>query len=92
MNIAWDEQKNLKNKKKHDIWFEDAQRIFDDPNHRVFSDSDHSKNNEDRFLVIGLTESRVLVVSYAEYEDDNLIRIISARKASKKEENFYYER
>lgn len=92
MEITWDEAKNLKNRKKHKVWFEDAQRVFDDPNHRVFFDDKSSTVDEERFLVIGFTDTRVLIVSYAEYVNENMIRIISARKANKKEENYYYER
>ena len=92
VRIIWDEHKNRKNKKKHGIWFEDAQRVFDDPNHKVFFDSDHSAESEDRFIIIGMTDTKILVISYAEYDADDLVKIISARKAEPKEENFYYER
>ena len=87
----WDEQKNESNRKKHGIWFEEAQQVFDDPRGLVFFDEDHSKL-EDRFILLGISGSaRVLVVVFYEKEDDDIIRIISARKATKKEIKRYEE-
>jgi uncharacterized protein len=85
VNFDWDEHKNTSNRKKHGIWFEEAQQVFDDPSALMFYDEDHSKQ-EDRFILLGLSgSSRVLVVVYCERTKGKLIRIISARKATKKE-------
>ncbi len=67
---------------EHKIWFEEAQQVFD-------HDTDHS-DEEDRFLLLDLSAStRLLVVVYCERDEGNLLRIISARKATKKEAKRY---
>jgi uncharacterized DUF497 family protein len=91
MKFEWDEDKNKKNRKKHGIWFEEAQQIFDDVNAIEFFDSNHS-NDEDRFIMLGMSaSSRILVVIFCERNIGNVIRIISARKATKKERKRYEE-
>jgi uncharacterized DUF497 family protein len=88
LEFDWDESKNRANRKKHDIWFEEAQTVFDDVHGRLFLDSEHSDDNEDRFVLIGYSSShRLLIVIHCEY--DSVIRIISARKPTKKERAFY---
>ena len=90
LEFDWDEKKNKTNRKKHGVWFEEAQTVFDDLRGRLFMDSEHS-DNEDRFVMIGYSStSRLLVVVHCEY--DSVIRIISARKATKKERVFYEKR
>ncbi|MBK9294191.1 MAG: BrnT family toxin [Oligoflexia bacterium] len=85
IDFEWDELKNQANRKKHGVWFEEAQQVFDDANAIMFFDKDHSKD-EDRFILLGLSASvRVLVVVYCEKYKGKLVRIISARKATKKE-------
>lgn len=92
LRFEWDETKNQINRSKHGIWFEEAQSVFDDPGGRVFLDSDHSDDDEDRFVIVGLSSTaRLLVVVHCYRESDSVIRIISARKATKKEEEFYEE-
>ncbi len=89
IELEWDEQKNEKNRKKHGIWFEEATQVFDDPKGLVFFDSDHSES-EDRFILLGMSGSaRLLVVIYCERRSNKLIRVISARKATKKEAKRY---
>jgi hypothetical protein len=91
LRFEWDERKNRRNRTKHGVWFEEAQSVFDDPNARLFADPEHSKE-EDRFILIGLSsETRPLVVVHCYRESDSMIRIISARKATKKEVRFYEE-
>ncbi|MBI1820151.1 MAG: BrnT family toxin [Nitrospirae bacterium] len=91
IEFEWDERKNESNRKKHRIWFEEAQQVFDDPNGLVFYDEDHS-NHEDRFLLLGLSGSaRVLVIVFCERNKREIVRIISARKATKKEIKSYEE-
>ncbi len=87
----WDDRKNERNREKHAISFEEAQTVFFDDNAVEFYDPDHSAT-EDRFLMLGLSyKLRILVVSYT-VRNDTEIRIISARKAVKKEKEAYRER
>ena len=89
IEFDWDEPKNKANRKKHGIWFEEAQSIFDDVYGRLFLDSEHS-DDEDRFVLIGYNSSRkLLVVIHCHRESDSVIRIVSARKATKRERVFY---
>lgn len=65
--------------------------MFFDEDARVITDPDHSIS-EDRFIIIGLSHrAKVLVVVHCYRDDDSIIRIISARKATKKEDNQYWE-
>lgn len=89
LRFEWDETKNRSNRTKHGVWFEEAQSAFDDPDARVFADVDHSET-EDRFLLLGMSSTaRVLVVVHCYRESDAVIRIISARKATRKETKAY---
>jgi uncharacterized DUF497 family protein len=73
------------------VWFEEAQSTFQDPNARLFHDPEYSEK-EDRFILIGVSSTaRPLVVVHCYMESDSVIRIISARKATKKEFMFYEE-
>jgi len=90
ISFTWDQNKAESNVKKHKISFEEAQAVFSDPNARMIFDPDHS-NDEDRFILLGLSSVlRILVVSHCYREDDRSIRIISARKANKYEQNKYW--
>ena len=89
LRFSWDNRKNKINQKKHGISFEEAQTVFFDENAIEFFDPDHSES-EDRFLMLGLSyRLRILVVCYCLRESDSEIRIISARKATKKEQKVY---
>lgn len=91
LEFEWDERKNQSNRRKHGIWFEEAQQVFDDAHAFVFLDREHSKD-EDRFIILGFSASnRILVVVYCERPRGTRIRIISARKATKKEIQSYEE-
>lgn len=91
LRFEWDEGKNKRNRSKHGIWFEEAQTVFDDPESRVFLDPEHF-DEEDRFLIIGVSSAaRILIVVHCYRESDSVIRIISARKATRKEIKFYEE-
>jgi uncharacterized protein len=73
------------------VWCEEAQSVFRDPNARLFHDPEHSEE-EDRFILIGVSATaRPVVVVHCYRESDSVIRIISARKATKKEVRFYEE-
>jgi len=87
--FSWDEDKEIANEKKHGISFREAASVFRDPNILIKRDVDHSYN-EDRFIIIGLSEKpRLLVVCHCYRESDTIIRIISARKATANESAEY---
>ncbi len=89
LRFSWDNRKNKTNKKKHSVSFEEAQSILFDENAMEFFDPDHSKT-ENRFLLLGLSyRLRILLVCYCLRESENMIRIIYARKATKKEQKEY---
>jgi uncharacterized DUF497 family protein len=89
MKIIWDENKNQENIKKHKISFEEAETVFYDPNARTIHDPEHS-NEEDRFVILGLSKSlNLLVVCHCYRENDEIIRIITAREATKNESKAY---
>lgn len=88
IRFEWDENKNQANIKKHGISFERAKEVFYDDNALLFDDPEHSAY-EDRFLIIGNDESsRTCIVSHC-YRDDDVIRVISARKATTREKQIY---
>ena len=92
IRFDWDERKNKSNRAKHGVWFEDAQSAFDDPHARVFYDPEHSEE-EDRLILLGMSlTGRLLVVVHCYREADSLVRIISAREATKREARYYEER
>ena len=87
LNFEWDIKKAERNIERHGISFKEASTIFSDPLSDFFYDPDHS-DDEDRFLAIGLSEfGNILVVVFTEKND--IIRIISARKVTKKEQKHY---
>ncbi|NIM11571.1 MAG: BrnT family toxin [Candidatus Aminicenantes bacterium] len=91
IRFTWDARKDKANQKKHGISFSEAKTVLNDANARLIYDPDHSLE-EERFIMMGLSISfRLLVVVHCYNEDNNLIRIISARKASKKERKQYEE-
>lgn len=91
IKFIWDEQKNKSNKRKHGIPFEEAQTVFYDENAIEFFDPEHS-TNEDRFLMLGLSvKLRVLVVCHCVRNRGTILRIISARRATRKESKIYWE-
>ena len=87
--FTWDEKKNRENRRKHGVSFEEASTAFYDRNARLIHDSSHSED-EDRFILLGLsTPLRLLVVCHCYRQTDYEIRIISARKANRKEAKQY---
>ena len=89
MWFEWDEEKNRGNFKKHGLWFEEAQTIWTDCYSQEFFDK-NSSDYEERFLKIGCsTKGKVLLVVFCELGSGETIRLISARKATKKEERVY---
>ena len=91
IKFSWDEHKAGQNVKKHKVSFQEALTVFYDENAIEYFDPEHSKS-EDRFLILGLSgHFRIIVVSYCVQQKDSQIRIISARKATKKEGEIYIE-
>jgi len=89
IKFEWDPRKGSANQRKHGISFEEAQSVFFDENAAQFYDEHHSEH-EDRFIMLGLSiHSRILVVCHCERESGNVIRIISARKATRSERKYY---
>jgi uncharacterized protein len=88
----WDRNKSIANQKKHGISFEEAQTVFVDENALLIHDPDHSEK-EDRFILLGMSARlRILVVCHCYQQDDEQVRIISARKAARSEQNKYWKR
>ena len=91
MKFEWDENKNRINQNKHGVSFEEVQTVFEDEYAVLFDDPDHSEL-EERFLIIGESNVKgICIVSHCYREADEKIRIISARKATRTEQSFYYE-
>ena len=89
IKFEWNSVKAATNKRKHGVSFEKAQSVFYDEYAIQFFDSDNS-DNEDRFLLLGSSiQSRVLLICHCERESGDVIRIISARKATAKERKLY---
>ena len=88
--FEWDENKNIKNIEKHSISFTESATVFKDILSLSYIDPDHSED-EERFVIIGLSEkNNLLVVAYTERNDN--IRLISARIATKFERQDYEQR
>lgn len=91
ISFEWDELKNRENYKKHGLVFEEAATAFGDENARIIADPDHS-DNEDRFILVGLTRSmNLVVVCHCYRRHGQVIRLISARLANKWEKAVYRE-
>ncbi len=89
MTFDWDEDKATRNLTKHGVGFDEAMSAFDDPLFIDFFDPEHSED-EHRYIRVGSSErGRVLVVSYT--ERNGVIRLISARSATKRERQTYEE-
>lgn len=90
VRIEWDSSKATGNLRKHGISFDEASTVFDDPFAVIFPDEDHSIV-EVRELIIGHSvQNQLLIVSFTEREPD-IVRIISARLATRKETRDYEE-
>ena len=87
ISVEWDASKNATNIRKHHIDFADAALVFSDANRVELYDVTHS-NSEDRYIAIGMVND-VLFVVYT--ERGKSIRIISARRATPSEKEYYYE-
>ena len=91
ISFKWDQNKNRENIKKHKVSFEEAKTVFYDESARLISDPEHSMD-EERFILLGISAKlQLLIVVHTYKENDEVIRIISARKATKSESKYYYE-
>ena len=92
LSFEWDSMKAASNAAKHDVSFEEAKTVFYDDDALVIPDPDHSMD-EERFIIIGRSaKPRILVVVHCFRKTGASIRIISARRAGKKEHNHYLEK
>lgn len=94
VRFSWDINKNVQNIKKHKVSFEEASTVFDDENGILINDPDHSID-EERFILIGFSaRANMLIVCHCYIEadgEDDIVRIISARKPTKSESKVYLE-
>ena len=89
LRFEWDDRKAAADLRKHGVGFDEAKSIFVDENAKLIDDPDHSEV-EDRFVILGLSCAlRLLLVCHCYRSDGNVIRVISARKASAKESKSY---
>ena len=89
ITFEWDETKAAANLRKHQVSFKEAQSIFFDEFGVQFFDDDHS-SGKDRFLMLGMSSgAKLLIVCHCERDQGATVRIISARKATKRESAFY---
>ena len=92
IQFEWNERKNAGNRRKHGVSFEEARTAFFDDNAILIPDSEHSES-EERFLLLGLSGSlRILVVCHCYRRSNEVIRLISARKANSDERQQYESR
>jgi len=91
IRFEWDENKNIINQQKHNVSFEEARTVFFDDEAKVIDDPEHSKE-EERFIILGLSsKANLLIVCHCYRASETVIRIISARKATKTETKFYHD-
>ncbi len=89
LSFEWDPRKASLNLRKHGVSFEEAVTVFADERARLMDDPDHSAE-EERFLLMGLSAGlRLLVVAHSYRSRDSVIRLISARKATRPERRHY---
>ncbi len=89
MTFEWDGAKSTANARAHGVSFDEASSVFADEQALLIGDPDHS-DDEDRFVLLGLSSRlRTLVVCHCYRQDDDVVRIISARKANRREVEQY---
>jgi len=92
LRFDWDPKKDAANQRKHGVSFDEAITVFSDERALLLDDPDHSED-EERFVLLGLSANlRTLVVCHCYREAESVIRLISARKASRKERSEYSRR
>lgn len=89
IRFEWDENKNQLNQRKHGVSFEEAKTVFYDEEALIRDDPEHSEE-EERFIMLGLSnKANLLIVCHCYRASETVIRIISARKATKTESKYY---
>ena len=89
LRFEWDQRKAMVNAKKHRVSFEEARSVFFDERARLIDDPEHSAD-EERYILLGLSSSlRLLLVCHCYRTAGNVIRIVSARKATARESKSY---
>lgn len=89
LRFEWDERKNRLNRRRHGVTFEEAKTAFADENGLLIDDPEHSAA-EERFILLGLSaDPRLLVVCHCYRHDGDVIRIVSARRANRRERGIY---
>jgi uncharacterized protein len=89
LRFEWDERKAGANARKHGVTFDEARTVFFDERARLIDDPDHSEG-EERFILLGLSSAlRMLLVCHCYRSAGNIIRIVSARKATARESKAY---
>ena len=89
IQFDWDQKKAAENVKKHGVTFEEARTVFFDERAKLIDDPDHSED-EDRFVLLGVSNTlKVILVCHCYRQEGSVIRIISARKASRHETKQY---
>ena len=92
IKFEWDELKNIKSRRKHDVDFIEALSVFYDEDALLISDPSHSEF-EERFILLGMSSlANLLIVCHCYKSNDEIVRIISARKATENEAKQYAER
>jgi hypothetical protein len=92
LRVEWDPRKAAANQRKHGVSFAEAWSVFLDEDAILIADPEHSES-EDRFILLGLSaEWRLLVVVHGHREPEDVIRLISARKADRQEQQTYTRR
>ncbi len=92
LRFDWDAHKDAQNRRKHGVSFAEAETVFSDDHALLVDDPNHS-DDEDRLVLLGLSARlRALVVVHCYREQEAVIRIISARKATGKERGLYNRR
>ena len=89
VRFQWDQKKDEANQQKHGLSFDKAEELFTSDDYLEIHDEEHSVD-EDRFIAIGAIRVGIIVVVFTEREED-IIRILSARKATKKEARLFYQ-
>ena len=89
LRFEWDDGKNVQNRRKHGVSFEEAQTVFFDEHALLIADPDHSEQ-EERFILLGLSSAlRTLVVCHCYRRRGDVVRLISARRADRQERRQY---
>jgi uncharacterized protein len=90
LTFEWDERKDRSNRKKHGVGFSEAALVFINPLARIFPDEDHSAKEQREIIIGHSSATRLLVISFTQPGPD-IVRIISARRATKREQQDYEE-